>query len=316
MLSPSQLQKLTGFIIQKVKLSSLSQWKVGRISASLFEPTHYNELTSILRICSEENIPTLIIGNGTNLLFDDKGVSALIIKLGPKLSSIKHDGNSIQADSGIWVPKFSRTCAQLGYTGTEHTIGIPGTLGGLVCMNGGSKQQSISDYLVSVSCIDKSGNKEIFLKKDCGFAYRSSIFQNYKWIITSICFNFPCTNYMQARREMLYTLQSRRIKFPLKLPNCGSVFVSNPIMYEKLGPPGAIIESLNFKGMRIGDAQVSPEHANFIVNLGEATTQDILDLINKIYSSVYKEYNYKLKSEVRYVKPTGEITSPIFNDGE
>lgn len=311
MLTPINIERLQNFNIQSMPLSSLSRWEVGKSCASVFVPSDIKSLIALLQATSSYDIPILLIGNGTNILFDDKGVSALIIKIGTNLSTFELDENIICADSGVWVPKFAANVARLGFTGIEHAIGIPGTLGGLICMNGGSQQKNISEFLIKVSAVNKQGNIKSFTKAECDFSYRYSVFQKSDWIITNASFQFPKAQYSLSRKEMLTILRSRRKKFPLKQANCGSVFKSNPQMYSDFGSPGQIIENLGFKNKIIGNARVSPAHANFIINDGNASSEDILNLINSIYSSVKEKYNYKLEPEVLYVTPKGEMISPI-----
>jgi UDP-N-acetylmuramate dehydrogenase len=171
-------------------------------------------------------------------------------------------------------------------------------------MNGGSQRKSISDYLVSVVSIDPLGNIIERKKEDCGFGYRESIYKESKEIILSARFELEllrASDIPMIRRDALKILKDRRLKFPLKLPNCGSVFKSSPDVYALYGPPGKIIEDLGFKGLKIGGARVSNEHANFIVNEGGATDKDIICLINMIKKSAKDNLGITLIPEVRLV---------------
>src|SRR5690606_10000391 len=146
---------------------------------------------------------------------------------------------------------------------------IPGTIGGLICMNGGSQRKGIGESVIQVHSVDRNGAIVIRRGADCNFEYRNSIYQSADEILLSarLKFNRSISKF-ETRRRMLSILSERRKKFPQKYPNCGSVFKSNPSMYEVVGPPGQVIESLGFKGMKSGGAMVSPQHANFIVNTG------------------------------------------------
>ena len=197
---------------------------------------------------------------------------------------------------------------QAGLTGIERTCGIPGTLGGLICMNGGSQRHGIGEVIVSVTSVDAEGAIRHRSREDCAFAYRHSVFQSNNEVIAGAMLRLePAADRGAVRREMLEILGSRRRKFPQKEPNCGSVFVSNPAMYAEYGPPGAMIERLGFKECRVGGAMVSPHHANFIVNVGNATAIDVLSLIAKIKVAVLADTGYAMEVEARFVTVEGEI---------
>src|SRR5690606_33120726 len=138
----------------------------------------------------------------------------------------------------------------------------PGTLGGLVYMNGGSQRKGIGDHVVEVNTVTRAGERKSYTREQCLFQYRASVFQRVDEIITGARFEFEYGDPQSIRRELLTILRSRRAKFPQKQPNCGSVFVSNPAMYADYGPPGKVIEACGLKGVVQGHAQISPLHAN------------------------------------------------------
>lgn len=308
--SSEQLQYLSqwGKIDRDACLKKRSNWKVGGLAKAIIEPDSTHSLVSIIKYSAEHNLPNIFFGASTNLLFSDEGLSPLAITPGKKLNNLQLDGQTLIAECGVWVPQLARFANNHGLTGLEHIIGIPGTLGGLICMNGGSLRKAISEYLISVTAVSPEGVVKQFSKEECGFAYRSSVFQNNGYIILSASFQLPRdSSSKQSHSDMLNILRDRRQKFPRKLPNCGSVFVSNPAMYADYGTPGAIIERCGLKGVQQGDAQISPLHANFIVNNGNAKAQDILYLIYKIRRAVREATGYSMPSEVRYVEPNGAI---------
>jgi UDP-N-acetylmuramate dehydrogenase len=177
-------------------------------------------------------------------------------------------------------------------------------------MNGGSQRQSIGRVVSYVETVDYEGHIHHYSNEECKFAYRHSIFQHRKEVIIEVGLVLDKeTDKSDIQKKMIEILSARRKKFPLKQPSCGSVFVSNPDMYDSYGPPGQIIESLGFKGMCRGDAQVSHRHANFIVNNGQATSEDILFLINVIKKSVYDKTGYQMAVEAKLITPYGEIKS-------
>lgn len=294
----------------EVSLSKLSQWKVGGKADIIIRPRSKNELIKVRQWLYLNGIKSLIIGSTTNLLFSDEDIHIVIIQIGTNFSKVAVDGLDIVAEPGIWVPSLARLAMQKSLSGIEHTCGIPGTLGGLVVMNGGSQRKSIGSVVTYVETIDNQGNIKRYDNSQCNFSYRQSIFQNIDEVVVEVGLKLnngraKC----DIRQDMLDILHSRRKKFPRKQPNCGSVFVSNPDMYEDYGPPGKIIEELGLKGMNQGGAQISEQHANFIVNNGSAQSKDILYLINTVKETVYKETGHKMVVEARFVTSNGEITS-------
>lgn len=291
---------------QNISLAKVSRWKVGGVAKCIVSPSSIEQISQVVKYLTDRQLPYLVIGSTTNLLFSDQGLSVVAIHLGSKLVDYRFQGHSVWCQSGIWVPRFARVVALNNLSGIEHTAGIPGTLGGLICMNGGSQRRGIGENIQHVDTVSKDGEIKKYTQAECGFAYRSSIFQNLDEIIVSATFNFAEGQYSDIRKVMLGILRSRRKKFPQKLPNCGSVFVSNPAMYEDYGPPGAVIEKCNLKGTIKGGARISPLHANFIVNNGNATAEDILYLIHLARTSVLDETGYDMPAEARYISSSGK----------
>lgn len=292
-----------------VDLSRISRWKIGGVADCILCPHSTLALQQIIRLARAHGIPTTVIGLTTNLLFAQAGIRALVIHIGSAMSHCFIEGNRVYSQAGIWVPGYARRVACAGLTGVEHMAGIPGTLGGLICMNGGSQQKGVGDHVISVAAVDQLGTRHLYDREQCRFAYRSSIFQSNNQLITEAIFEYPhADDRTQTRQQMKRILEQRRRKFPQKLPNCGSVFVSNPALYECLGPPGAVIEKCGLKGLVQGGAEISPQHANFIVNRGGATTADVLYLIDHIRRTVQRETGFELMAEAKYVDSLGRMS--------
>ncbi len=297
-----------GRIFENVPLAHHSRWKVGGNADVLVEPCNVNELAAIVALAKRLGSPLIVVGDSSNLLFDDAGFHGIIVRLGQHFSSfeIGEDGLAT-AGAGIWVPSFVRNVINRGLKGATHAIGIPGTLGGLIAMNGGSQRKGIGDYLVSALSLKADGDLARYTQESCNFGYRTSKFQASCEIIIEAEFLFEQSDVATLRREALEILVSRRLKFPKKLPNCGSVFASNPAMYASVGPPGHAIELTGLKGVRLGQAEISPMHANFINNLGGARSCDVLELIYRMRTRVFELTGYYMESEVRHVSPSGTI---------
>jgi UDP-N-acetylmuramate dehydrogenase len=193
-----------------------------------------------------------------------------------------------------------------GLSGLEHVVGIPGTLGGLVSMNGGSQRKSISEVVEWVRAVDRDGHIRVLSKNNCGFSYRHSVFQDTDLIIVEAALQLQYSESRIIHSNMLHNLRKRRSRFPLHLPNCGSIFRSTPEMYETIGSPGKIIEELQLKGCKIGGAEISRKHANFIVNKGRAKAQDVLRLI-EIVRKRAEALQVDLRCEVLYADVDGTI---------
>lgn len=310
-----------GGVLRDIELSALSWWQIGGRADLLLRPSSANEVSSLMNWFASRGIQPLVIGQTTNLLFDDAGLRVPCIQIGKSMAQVRIEGPDVHADAGIWVPAVARRLMQAGLGGAEHICGIPGTLGGLIFMNGGSQRKGIGSHIAMVESVDREGTIKRRNAGDCKFAYRRSIYQTNQEVITGTVMRFRFRPSGEIRTEMIKILAERRRKFPRKQPNCGSVFVSDPANYEQHGPPGAIIEKLGFKGRRYGGAQVSPLHANFIVNTGGARSIDVLNLIHQISRSAAKELGASLRAEVRYVAPDGsnfpatDVTQDLLGEG-
>ncbi len=288
-------------------LAEHSSWQIGGPADLLLQPENADHVASVVRFANNRRIPLIVIGQGTNLLFDDAGLRGIVLKLGHNLSRIAISNHRITAEAGAWVPGLARKAMQAGLSGLEHTIGIPGTIGGLVLMNGGSQRKGIGDNVRRVWIVDPEGRLLELSREECSFSYRQSALQGTGAVVVKVELECEREQPQRIRRTMLEDLRERRCKFPRKEPNCGSVFLSTSEMHASVGPPGKIIEGAGLKGMRVGNAEVSQQHANFIVNRNGATSEDVLGLIAHIRQVVHEKIGFELCCEVRYVSPDGEI---------
>jgi UDP-N-acetylmuramate dehydrogenase len=238
-------------------LAEHNSWQIGGPADLLVEPETIAQVARVVSFAQSHGIPLLVIGQGTNLLFDDAGLRGIVLKLADNLSRVEISGNRITADAGAWVPGLARKAMLAGLAGLEHTIGIPGTIGGLVLMNGGSQRKGIGENIRRVWIVDQNGQQYELTRDDCAFAYRSSALQGRGAVVVKAELECERQDPRQIRRLMLVDLRERRLKFPRKQPNCGSVFLSTSAMHASVGPPGKVIEDAGLKGTRIGMAEVS-----------------------------------------------------------
>ena len=288
-------------------LSRHNTWCIGGPAAVFVEPENAVQISRVVGIARSHAVPLVVVGQGSNLLFDDQGVAGIVMKIGAKMATVQITGDRITAAGGVWVPQLALASMRTGLSGLEHCIGIPGTLGGLVMMNGGSHRRGIGENIVTVDIVTRAGQRQTLSQEACEFSYRHSALQGSGCIVTGAELLCTPAKRNSIRLEMLSDLRERRRKFPRKQPNCGSVFLSTAEMHASVGPPGKIIEDAGLKGRRVGQAMVSTQHANFIVNLGGAAAADVLELIAQIRKAVRQSIGFDLCCEVRYVSPAGEI---------
>jgi UDP-N-acetylmuramate dehydrogenase len=300
---------LPGRVAAGVSLGQLGRWRIGGPADLVVTPESVENVARAIAILGDSGVRWATIGEGSNLLFDSAGYRGVILRIGPDLARYRADPatGDIEAEAGIWVPCFVRRTLTLGLSGCVHAIGIPGMLGGLVAMNGGSQRKGIGDAVVEVTAVDPAGRLQHFARAACDFAYRASVFQRNGAVIVAARFRYAPADPAELRREAIAIMAERRRKFPSRLPNCGSVFVSDPALYATLGPPGAAIETVGLKGTRMGGARISPVHANFIVNEGGASSDDVLALIARARACVLAETGIPMRSEVLHLPPDGPL---------
>ena len=285
-----------------------TRWKIGGVIKELFVPDSKITLINKINELIDNNQNYTVVGQTSNLLIFDGYIDATIIKIGTNFSKHCFENEDVICDAGVDVPVLNWKLSQKGYSGIEHTCGIPGTIGGLVCMNGGSNRKSISENIKWVEVITKNGVIKKFNKLQCDFSYRNSIFQSGEYTILRVCLtNFTNCKKSDIRHKCLETYYQRKNKFPQKKPNCGSFFKRNLDVINTLGAPGRIIENLGFKGYKVGGAEVSTKHANFINNNQNASASDIINIGNEINNKVYDEYGFKFESEAKYLDEKGNI---------
>lgn len=277
-------------------LKKHTSFRIGGPADYFCVPSNVEELKEALTFAWEHRLPVAVIGAGTNLLALDKGFRGLVIKLAGGLNQIRGRGRILHAGSGVLLSRLLNKAAQRGLGGLEFLAGIPGTVGGAVVMNAGAWGKEISKYLDRVVVVDQSGKEKIIKKERLAFGYRKSILQKGKYIVVEVVFKLRRSKKKRIKDKMREFLKRRRETQPLGIPNAGSIF-KNP----KGRFAGKLLEEAGCKGMRVGDAQVSDKHANFIVNLGEAKAHDVIKLITRMQSLVFRKFKVRLEPEIKLV---------------
>ncbi|MDO6421059.1 UDP-N-acetylmuramate dehydrogenase [Saccharophagus degradans] len=290
-------------VYKNLPVSSFSQWRIGGTVEYLIEANSQGDLISAFDFCENKGLPWIVIGRTTNLLFTDSHINGVLIRLGGGFCGYKIDKHCglVEVGAATYAPSFVRGCVNAGLSGLQHLVGVPASLGGVLVMNGGSQRKSISSVVESVCSISSKGRIHIRRGEECRFGYRESAYKYIDEVIVSCVLRLGSGSPSELRKECLSILASRNRKFPRKLPNCGSVFKSDPAMYAKYGPPGRVIEEVGLKGKVVGGAQISPRHANFIVNNGNARAADVSALIHLCIERVFDATGLFLVPEVRLV---------------
>jgi UDP-N-acetylmuramate dehydrogenase len=281
-----------------VPLRDYTTWRVGGPAEWFAEPGHQGELIALASWAVAEGLPFRCIGAGSNLLIADAGLPGLTLCNRRLQGSVLDPTEGwVDAEAGEPIPSLARRVAKEGLSGLEWSVGIPGTVGGAVVMNAGAQGGCTADWLHSVRVIDPARPGEPFtlLASDLDFAYRHSRLQEEPLLVLAARFRLQAGQdpaAVSARTSA--NLQSRTSSQPYQQPSCGSVF-RNPEP-EKAG---RLIEGLGLKGLRVGEAQVSPMHANFIVNLGGALASDMDRLIALVRERVLEAHQIALQPEVK-----------------
>lgn len=294
-----------------VSLADITYWKIGGRVKYYYEVYNVSELLSLIKELTLVKVNYIVLGRMTNILVDDGVIDGAIIFLKGDFCNFKIEKDEVTCGSGVFTPRLVRNCVTKSLSGIEHLIGVPASMGGIITMNGGSMRRSISTHIISVTSIDRLGNVHERDASECGFGYRESIFKYNNEIIVGCKLKLErgYGMYPTLRAESLRILKDRRLKFPRKTPNCGSVFKSSKELFDSYGPPGKIIEDLGLKGFRIGDAEVSTLHANFIVNKSSAKCADTISVIFHIMDRCYEKTSIVLEPEVLFLRSDMKLLS-------
>jgi UDP-N-acetylmuramate dehydrogenase len=283
---------------QGVGLDAFTTWKVGGIAEWFAEPAHQDDIRALVGWSGHQGLPLHCIGAGSNLLIADGGLDGLTL-CNRRLqgSCLDASGGWIEAEAGEPIPTLARKAARAGLVGLEWAVGIPGTVGGAVVMNAGAQGGCIAEWLHSVQLLDPKQPDQTLTwsASDLAFGYRQSRLQQEPLIVLSARFRLDHGHDPAAvTARTSANLHSRTSTQPYQQPSCGSVF-RNPEPQKA----GQLIEALGLKGLQIGGAQVSPIHANFIVNTGGASAADIAALIAEVQQRVEAAHGITLHPEVK-----------------
>lgn len=279
-------------------MSLHTTFKIGGEARLVVYPESEEQISQIVKTANKEGIRLIAIGNGSNLLVSDDGLDACVMIIGEGMSDIRLvDGNTIFAQAGAKLISLCRFAYENSLTGLEFAYGIPGFCGGAAFMNAGAYGGEMKDVLFRCEHIDAQGEKGYLDNGALDLSYRHSAYYDNGCIITGLYLKLKKGDKAEIKAKMDDLLSRRRSKQPLEYPSAGSTF-KRPQGYFA----GALIEECNLKGALVGDAQVSEKHAGFVINKGNASCKDVVELCKKCSDTVMKEKGVKLDMEIRVLK--------------
>ena len=268
-------------------------FKVGGPADIFLTPKSIEQLSETVKICKQNNIPYLIIGNGSNLLVKDGGIRGVVIAL-TKLDKLQSKGNFIKAEAGVLLKDVSDRAVENSLTGFEFASGIPGSVGGAVFMNAGAYDGEIKNVILEAEVLDEEGNVIDLNRDELELGYRTSRVMKDNLVVLSAIFQLELGEKEAIQSRVDELTAKREEKQPLEYPSAGSTF-KRPEGYFA----GKLIQDAGLKGYSVGGAAVSEKHSGFVINKGGATAKDILELIKYIQDEVYKQFGVELHTEVR-----------------
>ena len=279
-------------------MSKHTAFKIGGNADIFVKVQSTEEVKKLIELSREQSIPLYIIGNGSNLLVRDKGIRGIVAKMCTSNYTFKYN-NQITVESGMLNAKLARILMENSLSGFEFASGIPGTIGGAIKMNAGAYGHQMSDIVVSTEYIDLDDKMLKINKMNNGqheFSYRHSIFSNKKVVILNTTLQLQKQSKEKIEEQMIQNNNSRREKQPIDKPSAGSTFKRGKDFIT-----AQLIDECGLKGYSVGGAQVSEKHAGFVVNTGNATAQDVLNLVAIIKEKVYQKFNKKIELEIEVI---------------
>jgi UDP-N-acetylmuramate dehydrogenase len=286
---------IEGKVLLDAPMSHFTSIRVGGPADSLFFPKSVDELRKVVRYARKKNIPYLILGKGTNLVVRDKGIRGWVISLTQGMKKVHMEREVIEAEAGLPLRRLVQISIQKELVGLEPFFGIPGTVGGGLAMNAGAWGAELKDVVLSITLMKEDGESIERPRSRLEFSYRRLALPP-SWIILKGRFQLKKGKKEEILERVKSYLEMKKRTQPLDYPSAGSVF-KNPTE----GPAGEWIEEAGLKGFRMGQAMVSDRHANFIINLGKATAEEVIHLMEWVERKIYEEKGISLEREVRVV---------------
>lgn len=280
-------------ILENEPMSKHTTFRIGG-NAEVFVSPKISQVADIIKLAKEYEVPVTIIGNGSNLLVGDKGIPGLVLSFGKDAEEIQVDGSCMIVSAGALLSKIAAEAAKHSLTGFEFAAGIPGTLGGAIVMNAGAYGGEIKDVLISAIVLTPDGEVLELANGDLDLSYRHSCIPENGYIVLEAILEFMPSEETAIREKMAELKKSRVEKQPLEYPSAGSTFKRPEGHFA-----GKLIQDADLRGYTVGGAQVSEKHCGFVVNKGNATAADVLQLIEDVKKIVYDKFQVELEPEVK-----------------
>ena len=283
-------------VLQDEPMSRHTTFRIGGPAKRMAFPSSREQLVLLMSFAKDYGANPLVIGNGSNLLVPDEGLDRLVIDTSANLNRVERgSGNTVLADAGATLARTADLACKSGLTGLEFAHGIPGSMGGAVCMNAGAYGGEMRQVVTEVTALYPDGIRR-FTGDQAEFAYRHSRFLEDGAVVLGAAVRLTPDDPAAIRQRMDDLMARRRASQPLEWPSAGSTFKRPEGYYA-----GTLIDQTGLKGLTVGGAQVSEKHAGFVINTGSATCADVRELIRRVQEAVYKAHGVRLEPEVRII---------------
>lgn len=276
-------------------MSKHTSFKIGGPAEIFVKINNVEELKLIIKISKQAEVPITVVGNGSNLLVSDDGIRGIVLKIEFDKIEIEESGK-LKVGSGVKLAFLAQKCLKEKLEGFEFASGIPGTIGGAIRMNAGAHGSEMKDIVKKITCMTRDGKIQVISNEEAKFEYRNSIFSQNDYIILEAEIQLRKGNPEEIRSKMDEYATYRKEKQPIEYPSAGSTFKrGNDFITAKL------IDECGLKGYQIGGAQVSEKHAGFIINKGNATAEDVKQLMKYVEEQVYNKFGKKIEAEIEII---------------
>ena len=287
-------QLTAGTLLEREPMSKHTSFRIGGPADLFVQPANEEELWNALHLARQEKVPFFIVGNGSNLLVSDEGFRGMILHTGGMLKDISVEGDVIYAQAGALLSTIAKTALEHGLAGMEFAAGIPGTLGGAVCMNAGAYGGEMKDILLDAEVLTQEGERLVLPVEELNLSYRHSVIFEKNYVVLAAHIRLSRGDTAEIKNRMNELAGARRDKQPLEYPSAGSTF-KRPEGYFA----GKPIQDAGLKGYTVGGAQVSEKHSGFVINRGGATAEEVRFLIRQVQQKVRSQFGVELEPEVR-----------------
>lgn len=281
-------------VLREEPMKYHTTFRTGGPADYFIKPKNGEEISQIISICKECNLLYYVIGNGSNLLVSDDGFRGAVIRIGKEMSDIRFEGNQVTAGAGVSLAFLAMEVSKKGLTGFEFATGIPGALGGAVTMNAGAYGGEMAQILQSALVLDQDGRIHNLSLEELALGYRTSVVQKENYIVLEAKMEFKPGDQNEINNRCAELKKAREEKQPLEYASAGSTFKRPEGHFA-----GKLIMDAGLRGCSVGDAQISEKHCGFLINRGEASARDIIELMKQVREKVYNQYGVMLEPEVR-----------------